>query len=123
MATFQMILTVLFFLTAGTLGLIFSLKLAQSFTKRQVSVQRIFDGLRPKLWMTAGLGVFFIIFYAALVSMGTNFMSSEVRLKIFEAMRNNPILFVYLGLTLFVTISIAILGVRSIIKSIYNSRG
>jgi hypothetical protein len=108
---------------AGTVGLLLSLHCFQHFTGRQIGVRKIFDGLKPKLWMTAGVGFFFFIFYLAVVLIGTNLMNSEMRLKLFDSMRNNPILFVYLGLFLFVMISISILGVRSIIKRIYNSRG
>ncbi len=123
MATFQMILIVLIFLIAGGIGLMLSIQCAQYFMGRPISIRKIFDGLKAKIWMTAGVGFFFFIFYATLVLIGTNFINSEMRMKLFYWMRNDPILFVYLGLVLFVTISLSILVVRSIIKRIYNSRG
>ena len=126
--TLQMITTVVVFLIAGCVGLMVSLQCARYFMKGPVSVGKIFYGLRPKLWMTAGVGCFFLIFYCFTLFVGTNLINSdnpenmETRLKIFNLMRSNPILFIYLGLTVFVLISISILGVRSIIKRIYNSR-
>ncbi len=123
MATFQMIIIVVLFLIAGGIGLKLSLQCAQYLTKRPVSINKIFDGLRPKLWMTGGLGLFFISFYAVIVLLGTNLITPEIRIKIFNSIRNNPVIFIYLGLGLFVTISLGTLIVRSIIKRIYNSRG
>ncbi|MBA3604257.1 MAG: hypothetical protein H0W50_11630 [Parachlamydiaceae bacterium] len=123
MATFQMIIIVIIILIAGAIGLMFALQSAQYFMGRPISIRKIFDGLKAKIWMTAGVGIFFFIFYATIVLIGTNYINSEIRIKIFYLMRKDPILFVYLGLVLFVTTSLSILVVRSIIKRIYNSRG
>jgi hypothetical protein len=108
----------------GMLGLFLSLKVAELLTKKPVVVSRIFEGLRPKLWMTAGLGSFFSLLYIATLWLMAYLLDGERKSQLFELALHHPTDFIYGGLCLFITISLAILLVRSVIKRLYNaSRG
>ncbi len=122
MHNLQATLIVVMFLLIGWLTLLVSLRVAQIFMKRELSISRIFYGLKPKLFMTAALGGFFISLYIAVVYFGAYLLSGEVRQTLFNYVRTYPIYFVYGGLVLFVSVSLTILIVRSFIKRFYNSR-
>lgn len=117
----QVIIIVCVFLLIGCLCLSIALLLARCFMRRRVSVGALFIGLKPKLWMTAGLGIFFASLYAAVILGASYLMEPETRRALFEIAYRHPIDFIYAGLTIFVLISLGILVVRSFIKRLYNS--
>lgn len=110
------------FLLVGWLGLLVALKLAPYLTSRPVSVERIFVGLKPKLWMTAGLGLFFAGFYVAIILLAARLLDAERRQNLFQLALRHPTYFIYAGLTLFASISLTTLAVRKIIKRLYNAK-
>lgn len=118
----QAIFICMLFILLGLLSLILALRLAQHLTSRPISISKLLVGLEPKLVMTAGLGFFFVGFYVSVVYITSQILTGEMRQKIFEMALNYPTYFIYGGLFLFILISIGILGVRSVIKKLYNSR-
>jgi hypothetical protein len=117
----QVIIIVCLFLLIGCLCLSIALCVARYFMHKRVSVRSLFIGLKPKLWMTAGLGVFFIFLYAGIVLIVSRWFDAEKRLELFQLAYRYPIEFIYGGLVLFVLFSLSVLAVRSLIKRIYNS--
>jgi len=95
---------------------------AQYFRGRPLSYRTIFAGLKQKLVMTASLGLFFIALYMLVVTCAAYFLGANEKHKLFEYAREHSIACIYGGLALFVTISIVILGIRKIIKNIYNAQ-
>lgn len=118
----QIFLITLLILILGCLGLSCALLLAQCFMKRPPSIRALFIDLKPKLWMTAGVGIFFFSLYGCLVILFSFFIDQEMRQSLFSMALRHPNYFIYGGLTIFVTISLSILMVRSIIKRVYNSK-
>lgn len=110
------------FLFVGCLGLLLALKFAPYLTKQPVSVRRIFVGLKPKLWMTAGLGLFFSASYAGIILLAARLLDNETRQILFKLALHHPTYFIYTGLTLFASISLITLVVRKIIKLLYNAK-
>lgn len=121
MQTFQVIAFILFILLFGLWALAVALHTAQYAMKRKVSFSALFAGLKPKLWMTAGLGCFFFALYGFIVLIASRFIDAEMRHSLFSAAKSHPTYFIYGGLLVFVLISLSILAVRSGIKRIYNS--
>lgn len=118
----QILLITTLFLVLGWLGLSCALLLAQYFMKRPPTIHTLFIDLKPKLWMTAGVGIFFFSLYGCLILLFSFFMNQEVRQSLFSMALRHPTYFIYGGLSIFVTISLSILVVRSFIKHIYNSK-
>lgn len=106
----------------GLLGLRIVMQLTHYLTKRPVPIEKLVVGLRPKLWMTAGLGIFFAAFYLSTIFLISKFLDEELRRDLFTLAYKHPAAFIYGGLALFASISLGILVVRSIIKRIYNTK-
>jgi H+/Cl- antiporter ClcA len=71
--------------------------------------------------MTAGLGLFFVLFYAGIV-LGVSYGSdTEMRQAAFQMAYRHPQYFIYAGLAFFVLFSLCVLVVRNLIKRAYNS--
>lgn len=104
----------------GIVLLMGSLRLARCFMQRDVRVSNLLVGLKPKLWMTACLGIFFFSLYAMVVVLGAYFLDDKMRQFLFHSARDNPVLFIYGGLLVFMGISIGIIAVRSAIKRVYT---
>jgi hypothetical protein len=121
MFNLQVIMIVCLFLLIGCLCLSIALCLARYFMQRRISIGSLFVGLKPKLWMTAGLGAFFAIFYTGIILGVSHWFDPETRLAIFQMAYRNPMYFVYGGLAIFVLFSLAVLAVRRLIKRLYNS--
>lgn len=119
---FQIALITILILILGCLGLRTALLAAQYFMKRPISIRALFIGLKPKLWMSAGVGIFFLSLYGFIVLLSSFFLDFEMRQYIFFQALSHPTYFIYGGLSLFVIISLSILVVRSVIKRVYNSR-
>lgn len=110
------------FIFIGGLGLSGALLLAGYCMKHPPSIRSLFVDLKPKLWMTTGLGLFFFALYACIVLMFSFFLNTETKQTLFSLALRHPTYFIYGGLSLFVTISLTILIVRNFIKKVYNSR-
>ncbi|MGZ3633898.1 MAG: hypothetical protein ACXU9U_01410 [Parachlamydiaceae bacterium] len=110
------------FIFVGSLGLWGALLLAGYWMKHPPSIRSLVVDLKPKLCMTVGLGIFFFTLYACLVLIFSFFLNTEIKQTLFSLALRHPIYFIYGGLTLFVTLSLTILIVRSFIKKVYNSR-
>lgn len=110
------------FLFVGWLGLLVALKFAPYFINNPVSVRRIFVGLKPKLWMTAGLGLFFAGFYVSIILCAARLLDSETRQSLFLLALHHPTYFIYAGLALFASISLSTLAIRKVIKCLYNAK-
>lgn len=106
----------------AALGLILALQLTHLITKRPVEIRKLFIGLEPKLWMTAGLGCFFFSLYFGGVWLASRLIDPHARKALFNLVLQYPIHFVYGGLSLFVLISLSVLAIRGLIKRAYNSR-
>lgn len=122
MTTWQVMSILALFMGVG-LGLLqLSLNVARYFMQRDVCVSHLFINLKPKLWMTACLGVFFFSMYLLVVCLAAYFLNAEMKKEIFEAAHHNPTAFIYSGLLIFMSISLGILVVRSLIKKHYNAK-
>ena len=78
---------------------------------------------RKKMWMTAGLGLFFGGLYLTLILLGSHIIDPELRLDIFHLLYKHPVEFIYLGLLVFACTTITIYLIRMIIIFLYsNSR-
>lgn len=119
---FQIIVISILAILIALMGLKIAIQVTQYITKKPVSFDRVFAGLRPKLWMTAGLGAFFACFYLGAVLLTANFLDADVRHQLFDMAYRHPTYFIYGGLAVFASISLGILVVRSIIKRVYNSK-
>jgi len=118
----QMLLVVALVLIVGVLALKLALSFAQTMTQRTFSMKALLVGLKPKLWMTAGLGVGFGFFYLCFIYLLSYFLSDDLKQQFFTSAWSHPTYFIYGGLCIFALTSVAILGVREVIKRIYNSR-
>lgn len=119
---FQIITISILSVLIALIGLRIAIQVTQYITKKPVSFDRLFAGLKPKLWMTASLGIFFTCFYLGVVLLTANFLEGDMRQQLFNIAYHHPTYFIYGGLALFATISLGILVVRSVIKRVYNSR-
>ena len=71
--------------------------------------------------MTAGLGLFFVLFYVGIVLGISYWFDAEMRQAVFQMAYRHPQYFIYAGLGFFVLFSLCVLVVRSLIKRVYNS--
>ncbi len=93
----------------------------QHMASMKISSHHLLGNFKQKIWMTIGLGCFFSSLYIALVYLGSKIdLSEAAQKKLFFAIYQNPVDFVYIGLVLFVCISILICVVREIIKYLYH---
>lgn len=119
---FQIIVISILSVLVGLLGLQLVMQITYYLTKRPVSISRLFEGLKPKLYMTAGIGVFFACLYLGVVSLAAWLLDGDIRQHLFNMAYHHPTYFIYGGLALFAFISLGILVVRSVIKRVYNSK-
>lgn len=119
-------LTVLgIFVAAVTVGIILfclAILATQAITKKKIFVKSIFRDFNQKIWMTVGLGCSFFGFYLIMVLLGSYLLNGEVKKNLFLLVYKNPTVFIYLGLLVFVCISVIIIFARSLIKYLYNSK-
>lgn len=116
----QVIVPCFLLMIAGLLGLFAALKVAQSLTRRPVTLSKLTIDLWPKLWMTAGLGIFFFGFYVLAVMICGYWIDAEMRQRLFNLALRHPTKFIYAGMGLFASISLGVLVIRSAIKRLYN---
>lgn len=114
-----MILTIylITFLMIGGLGLF-----AANRLRRGWSFRALFKEFNRKMWMTFTLGLVFFSLYGLLVYWGSSFARQWGTVLLFAA-RENPLFFIYGGLTLFAFLSLSIYFVRMLIKYLYLTRG
>jgi hypothetical protein len=120
--TLKIILVLLVFFLIGITLFYSALYIVEKGMKRKVVVNHLFKEFSQKMWMTAGLGGFFFVCYFLLVFWGSYFKDPEWRLNLFFFVYERPVWFIYLGLFIFVCISVSIYGVRVIIKRLYNTK-
>lgn len=94
----------------------------KNISPRKSSLRFLFAGFRQKMWMTVGLGIIFFGLYALLVWLASSFFNFTNKQQIFLLMYRHPVKFIYLGLLIFVTISVSIYLARILIKHLYNSK-
>jgi uncharacterized integral membrane protein len=95
--------------------------LTEKGMQRKIEMGEIFKGFSQKIWMTAGLGSVFFCLYLLIVALGSYF-DDQSRLSFFFWVYEHPIVFVYLGLFTFMTLSTSVIFVRKLIKYFYNTR-
>jgi hypothetical protein len=122
MDTLNACLGVAVVLLMGVLLLNLALSAVRHRLGRRVDIYAMFHEIRPKMWMTAGLGSVFLFLYLSIVLMGSYFNDSQFRIHLFMIMYEHPTMFVYLGLLIFASFSTAVYLVRVIIKALYNNR-
>lgn len=86
------------------------------------SLRSLLLNFEQKMWMTAGLGLFFFSLYIGVVFFGSMTIDSNSRLNIFFLLYKHPTQFIYLGLFIFAFASLLSLFVRMVIKFFYNSK-
>jgi hypothetical protein len=109
-------------LLLGLLLFQLSLHLAKRRMAKKVSVRSLFLNFHQKIYMTAGLGIFFFSLYFCSVPLLSLWIESKGRVHCFNFLLNHLVEFIYLGLICFTFITISIYLVRMAIKSRYNSR-
>lgn len=119
---FQIIIISILAVIVGLLGFVLAMQLTHYVTKRPVSFDKLLEGLKPKLWMTAGLGVFFTCFYLLIVIFISWMLDGTMRQELFSMAYRHPTYFIYGGLGVFAFISLGILVIRGVIKRVYNSK-
>lgn len=122
MTTLDVLLILLAVLLVGWALFCVCLYFTEKVTKRKVALNSIFKEFRQKMWMTVGLGVVFFGLYLSVAFLGSSFNDPKARLKFFFMIYENPTLFIYVGLLIFASVSIAIYLVRMVIKHLYNTR-
>lgn len=101
---------------------LYSLRNATKILRTQRKpLKSVFYGFRQKMWMTVGLGILFFGFYLIAVLIGSQLIN-EKKMDVFFIVYNHPILFIYLGLLIFMGISGSIYAARMVIKYLYNRR-
>jgi len=111
-----------FVLSVITLLLVFaSLYLMKLLMNKPWGFRALFVNFKQKIWMTAGLGLFFCGLYLTLLMLCSK-VSSTTKGQIFLSMQNEPTRFIYLGLLIFLSVSVTICLIRSCIKRLYNKR-
>ena len=104
----------------------FSFRYVVSLIKNgKVSLRPAFRGFKEKIWMTLGLGMVFFGFYFAIVLISSKMITPEVGLDFFQLIYAHPKDFIYIGLSIFATLTVAIYLIRMLIKYLYitNTRG
>lgn len=96
--------------------------IAELVTHKKVNLASLFLNFKQKIWMTVGLGIFFTGFYGLLLYYGSIKLDSKAKQALFSDVYQNPLYYVYLGLFIFVSISIMIYLLRLIIIRVYNSK-
>jgi hypothetical protein len=122
MHTLQACLITLSVLLIGFLLLYTLIQLTQVIMKKKYSIHSLFFNFRQKMWMTVGLGLLFFGFYIFLLYLGSIKLDPKTKLELFVSVYNNPLNYVYLGLLIFISISISIYIVRLGIIYLYNSK-
>lgn len=97
-------------------------RIALLFAKRKMRVRSLTKNFYQKVYMTAGLGMFFCGFYLSVVWILSKWVQMKGRLSCFLFLQEHLVGCIYFGLAFFVAISLTILLIRSFIKARYNSR-
>ncbi len=97
-------------------------QITELITHKKVRLRSLFINFKQKMWMTAGLGIFFAGLYGFLLYYGSIKLDGKAKQALFHNVYQNPVHYIYLGLFIFVSISIIIYILRLIIIYFYNSK-
>lgn len=122
MGTLHIVVITLFVLAIGFTLFQLALLFAKRTMRKKVSVRSLFRDFHQKMYMTAGLGIFFFSLYFFLVWMASLWIDPKKRLEYFTLVMQHPVEFIYLGLATFATLSVAIYMIRVVIKYRYNNK-
>jgi hypothetical protein len=86
------------------------------------SMKLLLKDFNRKMWMTAGLGIFFFSLYALAVVVGAPIIR-QWGASFFFLVYQNPLLFIYGGMGLFALLSVSIYLARLAIKYFYLTYG
>ena len=113
------------YLLSITLGFILINFILLSFyqLKKQQGLISIWLGFKRKIWMTIGLGVFFLFSYLGVIFSISYFSTAEWNLHIFSIIYHSPTPWIYGGLWVFACLSLCIYLVRMGIKYYFLTRG
>lgn len=112
----------LFVLLIGFLSLYTLFQILQIIFKKPFSLHFLIFGFKQKMWMTVGLGLFFFGFYIVLMWLASLTLDPKTKLALFFAVYENPKNYIYLGLSIFVSLSLSIYLARRVIIYFYNSK-
>jgi|GEM_PF-1775316 len=122
MHTSHAILITLSVLFIGFITLYNIIQLVQILMNKKFSVRSLFFNFKQKMWMTIILGVLFFGFYALILFFGSLKLDSKTKLDLFFNVYQNPLNYIYLGLSIFVTLTVSIYLTRMFIIYLYNSK-
>lgn len=114
--------SILTFLLISVLSFYGYRQLKRLIKTRGCSPKKLFKDFNQKIWMTFGLGLFFLGLYAGFVFSLSLLLDKQNWLSIFTSVYEKPVLFIYGGLFLFVFFSLLIYLIRTLIVYIFNTR-
>ena len=89
------------------------------FTKQGNPFKKLLKEFDKKMWMTFGLGLFFLSLYLGIVFLGSKIIDSYNVFLYFYAYTSESI---YIGLSIFLTLSITVYLIRLFIKFAYRKK-
>lgn len=122
MEDLQILITFLLMLSAGLLLFFVAIFFAKRSLNEKISVRLVFKDFGQKMWLTAGIGIYFCLLYFSViyaVSSMTNLIGPQ---NLFQLLYQHPIAFAYLGLFIFVLVTASTYLARMVIKYLYNRR-
>lgn len=121
MTTMQVVIFIVLICLLGFYLLKISLNAAALIMKKDVSPRKILFNFKEKMWMTAGLGLFFFGSYLIILVTLSLFKHEMAGLDIFYFCYHNPTFCIYLSLGIFVLFSALIYTIRRLIIFLHNS--
>ncbi|MBB64680.1 MAG: hypothetical protein CMO81_06405 [Waddliaceae bacterium] len=83
---------------------------------------QVFTNFRQKMWMTLGMGTFFLILYLMLNLLITKYLTQDRVIKAMEYGMKHPTYFLMWGLFIFMVNGLLVYTVRLFIKYFYLMR-
>lgn len=120
MNTLQALILTFGIIAIGFIILYNVIQLTQIVTGKKISIRSLFFNFKQKMWMTAGLGFTFFILFLLFVFLSSKLL--DERLNFFLQVYQNPIAYVYIGLSIFISVSISIYFVRMLIIYLFHSK-
>ncbi len=120
MNTLQALIITLGIICIGLIILYNVIQMTQLVTRKTISFRSLFYNFKQKMWMTIGIGLTFFFLYLLLLFLSSNLL--DERLNFFLQVYQNPRTYVYIGLSIFITISISIYFVRMFIIYLFHSQ-
>lgn len=116
----QMMIMTCFVISIGAMLYSIFIQLFEFFTKKPLSAFTLFHNFKQKIWMTLGLGITFFSLYYTIIKISSHSLDQKQKLELFYKVQETPITYAYLGLFIFVTLSLMIYLVRLVIKYLYH---